>query len=574
LIIDEISMVDHKLLAYIHGRLRQIKQCQDFSPFGNVSIIAVGDFYQLSPVKGIALHAENVVVNLWADHFLIAELTEIMRQKHGSFADILNRLRTRKKSENLQAEDVHALCKRETGEEIDAIHIFATNQQVDQYNADKLHSSCCNIVSIDAEDFFRDAKSGKLVKRANQYIKVFNTNLAKRVTLAVDARVMLIKNIDVSDGLVNGVFGTVSHISQTTGVSFPSVVYVVFDNPTVGDKLRKEKCIPPSLPSHSTPIRPQKDRVTNNGGVRRQFPLKLSYACTIHKIQGITLKEAVVSLNKIFSAGQAYVALSRVTTLEGLIIQDFKDSAIYCNEKIAAAMDSMLPFIPSPDMTCPEVVTSCKLTLHNVQGLKSHIEDLRSDRHFLEGNIICLTETWLTSDDPQGMPELDGFIFHHKPRGQCYDSSEDLFANLKQQCHGGVGLYYTTTTRCEIVNLPATNLECLVFKNVDRNVIFALIYRPSSYKIELFRKNMILLLNKLDTFQGGCLVIGDFNEDIFKSSSVAKMMAEKAFLQCVRESTTENGTLIDHVYVRGADNVKVHVLPTYYSYHEAVTIEF
>ena len=72
LIIDEISMVDHKLLACIHGRLRQIKQCQDFSPFGSVSIIAVGDLYQLSPVKGKALHSENVV-NLQVDNFLVAE---------------------------------------------------------------------------------------------------------------------------------------------------------------------------------------------------------------------------------------------------------------------------------------------------------------------------------------------------------------------------------------------------------------------------------------------------------------------------------------------------------------------
>ncbi len=56
LIIDEISMVDHKLLAYVHGRLRQIKQTGDYSAFGKVSVIAVGDFYQLSPVKGKPLY--------------------------------------------------------------------------------------------------------------------------------------------------------------------------------------------------------------------------------------------------------------------------------------------------------------------------------------------------------------------------------------------------------------------------------------------------------------------------------------------------------------------------------------
>uniref|UniRef100_UPI00358EA4AB uncharacterized protein n=1 Tax=Myxine glutinosa TaxID=7769 RepID=UPI00358EA4AB len=331
LIIDEISMVDNKLLAYIHGRLRQIKQCRDFSPFGNVSVIAVGDFYQLSPVKGKPLHAENVIGNLWTDNFLIAELTEIMRQKDGAFAEILNRLRTRKRSDKLSAEDIHALCQRETGEENDAIHIFATNKQVDTYNMEKLHSSCSNPLSIDAEDFFRDTKSGKLIKRTTQYIQVLNSNLPRTLTLAVGARVMLTKNINVSDGLVNGVFGTVCHISQTTGVTFPSVVYVVFDNARVGDKLRKEKSIPPSLPSNSTPIGPQEDSVTN-GGIRRQFPLKLSYACTIHKMQGLTLKEAVVSLKKIFSAGQAYVAVSRVTTLEGLVIQDFKESSIYWSQ--------------------------------------------------------------------------------------------------------------------------------------------------------------------------------------------------------------------------------------------------
>lgn len=64
LIIDEISMVDHNLLAYIHGRLRQLKQRGDFSQFGNVCVLAVGDFYQLPPVKGKSLYNDDLYLSL------------------------------------------------------------------------------------------------------------------------------------------------------------------------------------------------------------------------------------------------------------------------------------------------------------------------------------------------------------------------------------------------------------------------------------------------------------------------------------------------------------------------------
>ena len=85
-------MVDTRLFAYIHGRLRQIKQCGDHSLFVKVSIVAVGDFYQLPPLKGKPLYSDMPGLNIWNDHFEIANLTQVVRQKDSTFAELLDRI--------------------------------------------------------------------------------------------------------------------------------------------------------------------------------------------------------------------------------------------------------------------------------------------------------------------------------------------------------------------------------------------------------------------------------------------------------------------------------------------------
>ncbi|XP_067306866.1 uncharacterized protein [Pseudorasbora parva] len=334
LIIDEVSMVDHHLLSYVHGRLRQIKQTGDYSPFGKVSLIAVGDFYQLPPVKGTPLYADTKGVNLWDNNFEIAELTEVVRQRDVSFAETLNRLRVRKKNEPLSSSDINMLKQRETGEECGDVHIFATNEEVDKYNVQRLHEVCPEAISIHAQDFVRNPKTGRTEPKVGFHTSVFNSCLAKCVSLGVGARIMLKKNVDVSDGLVNGAFGTVVHISisqkqyeDDVENDFPSAIHVEFDDPNVG-KIQRSKQ-QHRFSQNSTVIEVQEDQVTNDGGLRRQFPLRLAWACTVHKVQGLTVDKAVVSLDKIFTSGQAYVALSRVRTINGLIIQNFKESVIY-----------------------------------------------------------------------------------------------------------------------------------------------------------------------------------------------------------------------------------------------------
>lgn len=95
--------------AIQYGRLRQIKQTGDYSPFGKVCIIAVGDFYQLPPCRNQPLYDESHLVNSWADNFAIIELQEIVRQNDVSFVELLNRIRKLKKGEPLLEADINML---------------------------------------------------------------------------------------------------------------------------------------------------------------------------------------------------------------------------------------------------------------------------------------------------------------------------------------------------------------------------------------------------------------------------------------------------------------------------------
>lgn len=77
---------------------------------------------------------------------------------------------------------------------------------------------------------------------------------------------------------------------------------------------------------------------------------------------------------------------------------------------------------------------------------------------------------------------------------------------------------------------------------------------------------------KLENHPGKKLIMGDFNEDIFVSSTIAKLLDQHGYSQFVQTGTTEKGTLIDHVYCKGAGDVAVDVVPTYFSFHEAILI--
>ncbi|XP_055084859.1 uncharacterized protein LOC117386041 [Periophthalmus magnuspinnatus] len=574
-IIDEVSMVDKKLFTYIHGRLRQIKQSGDFSPFGNVSVIAVGDFYQLSPVMGQALYKENIGVNLFTDLFKIAELTIVVRQKDNTFAELLNRLRVRSRGTPLLDGDIDILKRCETGEDPDVLHIFTKNSFVSNYNLNILNKVCPEKVTISARDFGYDKKTGKLIEIQGHLHKSKQASLEESLILGVNARVMLCKNVDLADGLVNGVCGIVTHIVENPQNKQPPLaIYVKFDDDRVGAQRRRQTRTPAHL-TGSTRIEPEEEQANKRGEKRRQFPLKLAWACTVHKVQGVTVDQAVVSLKQVFTAGQAYVALSRVRSLEGLVIQDVDEDAIYCNDGIRAALQNMPPFIVESMPWHLQEAHVLTFFYMNVHGLERHVSDLALCTQHWQPNCIAVVETWLTVDSPFQTSQIEGYNFHSRPRSLSYQqSNHPALTSLLVQKHGGVGIYCEENLNYEIT-VRDFSLECLVNYFAEYKIIFSAIYRPPSYPMSLFKYNLDRLLNWLESHCATVAVTGDFNDDILKSSNLCNFMMEKGYVQYVTSPTTERGTLIDHLYVKSTDyDIESVVVPTYFSDHEGIAFSF
>ncbi|KAI4903609.1 hypothetical protein NFI96_001694 [Prochilodus magdalenae] len=219
----------------------------------------------------------------------------------------------------------------------DALHIFATNKEVDDFNSAAITSRFLDIINIDAEDYKKDPRSGQM-QREGAPFKGEKGDLIDTLQVAVGARVMLTRNIDVEDGLVNGSFGKVAKIIMKACNTVVQNIGLKLDNADAGKKQGNRV---PSGSDNVVYIEREEESLRKKGTVRRQFPIKLAFACTTHKVQGMTTRSAVVSLKKVFEPGMAYVAVSRTTSLSGLHITDFDEKKIYCDPEISAALEIM-----------------------------------------------------------------------------------------------------------------------------------------------------------------------------------------------------------------------------------------
>nr|DAA01286.1 TPA_exp: replicase/helicase/endonuclease [Danio rerio] len=582
LIIDEISMVSKQLFAYVNWRLQQIKGNQ--KPFGGMSVLVVGDFQQLPPLgraKPLCVY-EGHIPDFWKNNFQMITLTQIMRQRDDfAYAELLNRLRVKQKHEKLTDTDKHMLESviRSSLEECpsDALHIYATNKEVDNHNTAAIQSRFSDIIIINANDYKKDPRTGEMKRQAAPF-KGDRGDLIDTLQIAVGARVMLTRNIDVEDGLVNGTFGKVAKVTthNRDGATFVKLIGLHLDNVNAGQKHRNKV---PNGDDSIVYIERSEEPLKRKGTVRRQFPMKLAFACTIHKVQGMTTDCAVVSLKNIFEPGMAYVALSRTTSLTGLHVTDFDEKKIFCNPEIGASLETM----PTVDfhsvqpllhvLQDPNLISALKIVHHNTEGLQCHIEDLKCHHELLLADVLCLTETHLSGSVVPEHLNLDGYIIYNRNRQASYTN----YAHLANRSGGGVALYVKNSLQVRPLMYVqnVTDLEYLVLKiEAPSKALLTVIYRPPNYNLTDFLTNLNGLLTSLEIMDfTPVIVCGDFNEDQLSHTNkpILKLFQDKGYTQLICSGTTENNTLLDPVFISSSHSqVRAGVMQTYYSYHDPV----
>ncbi|CAF3797406.1 unnamed protein product [Rotaria sordida] len=426
----------------VDARLQQVMRSKE--PFGEISVIVLGDFNQLRPVGDKYIFQYNNSYNALVDNplwslFQLFELTEIMRQKDDKiFAIALSNIA----KGMMTLEDINLLKSRIVSDENseimrDAVRVFRSNAEVDAYNTKVLASFNTEGATANAYDFCVGDGLASIREKVLSNIKNLKTTetygLPLEIDLKVGAKYMMTVNLDIEDGLVNGACGQLMMIDygklQKTNDTVPCRLWIKFNEEKTGRKARanfhnamRSRNMDPSL----TPIEPVtrqiNTRSTNFKVERKQFPLVPSEAMTIYKSQGGTYEKVVVNLKKGMTRSELYVACSRATKASGLyLIGDFvPPKPPERNDAVATMFKSMrsermLKF----SLEFPEESQGERffVMFHNVQSLNKHILDIRSDKTFLCASVISLVETWTKPTDSL---EIEGFKVIH--RRDCNDT--------------------------------------------------------------------------------------------------------------------------------------------------------
>lgn len=330
LIIDEVSMVRADMLDAVDVICRHFRR-QPYAPFGGLQVLYIGDLFQLPPVVN-----DEEWKNILSQHYkspfffdakvigqsppVIIELKKIYRQDESSFINILNNIRNNTVNES-DLDTLHQHFDRGFEPSHGEAYITLTthNSKADAINQQQLNKLKGKIYSFDAEI------EGEFNEKSYP--------ADKQLQLKIGAQVMFIKN-DKGEfrRYYNGKIATVTRIDDDG-------IFVSADN---NDELTVEQETWKNIRYNYDK---QNDKIEEEElGTYKQYPLRLAWAITIHKSQGLTFEKAIIDAGASFAPGQVYVALSRLTSLKGLVLfSRIHPNAIQTDKRVLEFVQQEMP---------------------------------------------------------------------------------------------------------------------------------------------------------------------------------------------------------------------------------------
>jgi hypothetical protein len=298
LVIDEVSMLSANLLDSLDMLARTMRN--NPAPFGGMQIVLVGDFFQLPPIGGSDV-AYAFQANVWKEaNMHVCYLEKSYRQDEGPLWSLLCQIRNQDIDEETHL--VLADCQELRVDDIEPTRLYTHNADVDTINEEKLSKLKTPLKIFSAS-----------TKGTKKHIETLQKTILapESLRLKENALVMFVKN-NLEKGYVNGTMGYIVELD--------------------------DEIIVETIEGKRINVEPESWTVTNDDGKVlaevAQLPLRLAWAITVHKSQGMTLDAAEIDLSKCFVPGQGYVALSRVRSIQGLKILGYNSNALVIDETV------------------------------------------------------------------------------------------------------------------------------------------------------------------------------------------------------------------------------------------------